>query len=240
MKSYLTGFFIIIAFIISGCAGGPKVEQGKAAIYGTVKTDSHKDLIAKAAKRRDVEYSIGGNVVYTKDMVNYDEIKEIYVCLLDPNFSGGNEHSLVANKSGFSLRSIAAAPGDILRVKNNTSHILNFFIADLEDGIQMFEPIEPGNEGSIIITLQGDIELSSEEDERLIVSILSRPGLISRKVSSGDSYSFEHLEPNTYGIIFWFWRLGYIEKKYVVEAGKNSRVNETLSVDRVIKNKDEL
>ena len=235
----ITYFFTSILIVLAGCAGGPQVVPGKSAVYGVVKTESHKDLIAKAAKNIDVEYSIGGKIVYNKDMVNYNNIGEIYVCLIDPNFTGGKEHSLVVRDSGFSLRSLALALGDKLRIKNETSRTQNFFMADLGDGFQMFPPIGPGKERSITVNLTGDIELGSEEDDRLIVSILSRAGLISRRIASGQSYAFESLEPNAYGIMFWFWRLGYIEKRFVAEAGKNSRMNQTLSVDRIILSKNE-
>lgn len=239
MKPVKLFFASILIVILAGCAGGPKAVPGKSAVYGVVKTESHKDLVAKAAKNIDVEYSMGGEIVYNKHMVNYNKIDEIYVCLIDPNFSGGNEHSLVASNSGFSLRSLALAPGDKLRIKNKTPRTQNFFIADLGDGFQMFPPIEPGKEGSITVNLKGEIELGSEEDDRLIVSILSRSGLISRRISSGQSYAFERLEPNAYGIIFWFWRLGYIEKRFVAEPGKNLRMNQALSVDRIILSKNE-
>lgn len=239
MNFLKTLFIFALISALVGCATGPEPVPGKAAIYGSVTADSHKALVSKAAKEKDTEYSIGGEIFYTKDMVDYKNLKEIYVCLIDPNFKGGNEHALFIRDSEPSLRSIAVAKGDKLRIKNETSRSQNFFIADSGEGFQAFPTIPPGKESSIAINMEGALELGSEEDENLIVSIFSRPGLISRRISSGQSYAFERLEPNHYDIIFWFWRLGYIKKRFIAEAGKNLRMDQVLSVDRIIQSRHE-
>ena len=73
--------FICILFFW-GCASTPGIVPGKGAIYGKVAANAHKLLRQKAAKSADAEYSIKGEVHYTKEMVNYPGLKEIYVCLI--------------------------------------------------------------------------------------------------------------------------------------------------------------
>ncbi len=224
--------------MLAGCASAPEIVPGKGAIYGIVSADSHKAIVKKAATSGDPDYrDEAGNVLYDKHMVNYHNLKELYVCLIDPQYPGGQEHVLVAGETGMSLRSLVIAEGDTLRIQNNTSHTQSFFISAIEEtkeGFQAFPPLSPGTEGTFTITLQGDLELSSEENARLITSILSRNGLVGRRHSSGSQYAFERLAPGTYDVLFWFWRLGYIQHTVQVKAGTNLRLDETLSVDKII------
>ncbi len=231
-------WYLVWVLFLTGCASAPEIVPGRGAIYGVVSADSHKAIVEKAASGVDTEYSTEeGTVLYTKEMVNYPNLKELYVCLIDGNHSGGKEHLLAVDDTGMSLRSLAIAKGDRLRIRNNTSQTLTFFVSDVEEtgeGFQAFPPLNPGTEGVFAITLEGDLELSSEEDERLIISILSRKGLIGLRRRSGDRYVFERLVPGTYDMLFWFWRLGHIQHRVEVKAKTNLRLNETLSVDRII------
>ena len=224
--------------MLAGCTGAPPIVPGKGAIYGTVSADSHKAIVEKAATRGDPDYrSEEGMVLYDKHMVNYHNLKELYVCLIDPHYPGGQEHVLVAGETGMSLRSLAIAAGDTLRIRNNTSHTQSFFISaieETEDGFQAFPPLSPGAEGVFTVTLEGDLELNSEEDEPLITAILSRKGLIGLRRPTGGRYAFERLTPGTYSVLFWFWRLGSIQHRVEVKANANSRLDETLSVDRIL------
>lgn len=228
---------LILIMFFCGCAGAPAVVPGKGAIYGTVAANAHKLLREKAAKNVDVEYSIGGEIAYTKEMVNYPALDELYVCLIGPGQKNSSEHVLSVSNAGMSPRSLVLAPGDKVRIRNNTSRTHTFFAAEASDdgGFQGFPPLKPGSEGSYTINLVGDLELTSEEDERITASVLSRRGLVGQRHSSGSPYSFEKLAPGNYTMLFWFWRLGYIQHQVNVQAGKNIELNETLSVDRLIK-----
>lgn len=228
--------------LLSGCAGPPEIVPGKGAIYGIVSANSHKAIVAKAATGEHPYLGTEDGVMfYDEHMVNYYDLEELYVCLIDPTYSGGREHVLVADATGMSLRSLVMAEGDRLRIRNHTSRTQSFFLSDLEktkEGIQIFSPLSPGAERVFSITLKGDLELSSEEDERLITSILSRKGLRGRRYSSGSLYAFERLAPGKYDVLFWFWRLGSIQHQVHVQAGRNIRLDETLSVDKIIPSGD--
>lgn len=223
--------------LLAGCVSAPDIIPGKGAVYGVVKATSHKDLVEKAAQSSDPIYSIGGKINYTPDMINYPELKELYVCLVDPEYQGGREHRLATAGEGMSLRSLAVAPGDTIRIKNQTSKVQNFYMVDRLEGIQIFPPMPPGKEAAITVRLEGILELESEDDENLVTTVLSKPGLIARRVGSGMRYTFEKLDPGTYGVIFWFWRLGAIHKQAVVEKEKNTRIDQVLSVGQFFQNK---
>ncbi|MDH3257683.1 MAG: hypothetical protein OEM27_08690 [Nitrospinota bacterium] len=223
--------------LLAGCMSAPKIVPGKGAVYGVVKAASHKDMVEKAAHSGDPIYSIGGKINYTQDMINYPELKELYVCLVDPKYQGGREHRLATTGEGMSLRSLAVALGDTIRIKNQTPKVQNFYMVDRLEGIQVFPPIPPGKEESIAVRLKGILELESEDDENLVTTVLSKPGLIPRRVGSGTRYSFEKLDPGTYSMIFWFWRLGAINKQVIVAKEKNTRIDQVLSVDQIIQNK---
>lgn len=231
-------WYLVSATIVTGCVTAPAIVPGKGAIYGIVSADSHKAIVEKAASGIDAEYSAeDGKIVYTKEMINYRNLEELYVCLIDPNYSGGKEHLLVMDESGMSLRSLALAKGDKLRVRNSTPRTQDVFVSaidDTEQGFQAFPPLRPGTESVFTITVEGDLEFRSEEDEHLVTSLLSRNGLIGRRQSSGSFYAFERLAPGTYDVLFWFWRLGYVQHRIDVRTGQNVRLDQTLSVDRVI------
>ncbi len=236
MRKCLLSFLAL--FILSACASGPAVVPGKGAVYGAISADSHKDIIAKAEKNADGLYLEKGEVVFTQQMINYHQLKELYVCLLDPSFSGGNDHLLIADNDNMSQRSLAIARGDKLWVQNNTSKTLTFYLAGQGDDIQVYSPIKPGERSVITVEQEGNLELGSDENEKLVTSLISRANLKSQKHSSGEQYSFENLEPGSYKIIFWFWRLGYIEKNIIIKAGENIELNQVLSVDKIMASKN--
>ena len=233
-------FLILIALV--SCSSMPEVIPGKGAVYGTITAESHKDVIAKAKGGGDIYggiYGDNGKVVFTEQMVNYEKLKELFVCVLDPSFSGGNDHLLIANNEKMSHRSMAIAKDDRLWVQNNSSRTLTFFIAGGDDEIQVYSPIKPGERSVIIVQQEGELELGSDENESLMTTLLSRRGLVGQQHSSGDKYSVENLNPGQYKILFWFWRLGFVEKTIFIKAGENIELNQILSVDRILQSKNE-
>lgn len=238
MKNLRILFVGIAITACMACAGGPAVVPGLGAVYGTVTAESHKALVEKAAKEETI-YSEQGTIVYSKDMVNYPQLQELYVGLIGSDVPSGGEHFIEVRDSAMSVMSLALARGDAIRLRNNTLQTQNFYIVDAQEGIQLFPTLKPGQEAAVQVNGEGLLELLSEENERLITLLLSRSGMGVRQVASGGSYAFERLNPGNYNLIFWFWRLGWIEKKISVEAGKNIRVNQVLSVDKVLMSTNE-
>jgi hypothetical protein len=230
--------FLILITLLS-CSSAPEITPGKGAVYGSITAESHKDIIAKASKDDGSVYGGNGRVVFTEQMVNYEKLKELFVCVLDPAFSGGNEHLLFASDEKMSQRSLAIAKGDRLWVQNNSSRTLTFFIAGRGDDIQVYSPTKPGERSAITIQQEGELELGSDENESLMTTLLSRRGLVGQQHSSGEKYSVENLNPGQYKILFWFWRLGFIEKTIIIKAGENIELNQILSVDKIMQSKNE-
>ncbi len=228
---------ILIHYIFTSCASLPEIVPGKGAVYGTITASSHKDIIAKATKKGDGRYANNGKVVFTDQMVNYQNLKEIFVCLLDPSFRGGNDQLLIAKDENMSHRSLAIAKGDKLWVQNDSSKTLTFFLAGKGDDIQVYEPIKSGERSEITVALEGDLELGSDENEALVTTLFSRDGLIGQQHSSGDTFTFENLNPGPYTILFWFWRLGFVEKSILIKGGENIELNQVLSVDKILESK---
>ena len=237
MRKFLLNFLTLI--FLSACATGPAIVPGKGAVYGTISASSHKDIIAKAAETGRDAYGDKGEVVFTKQMVNYHQLKELYVCLLNPSFTGGKDHLLIADIDKMSHRSLAIAKGDKLWIQNYSSKVLTFYLAGQGDEIQVYSPIKPGERSVITVEQEGNLELGSDENETLMTSLLSKPGLKSQKHSSGEKYSFENLEPGSYKLLFWFWRLGFIEKNITIRAGENIELNQVLSVDKIMASKND-
>lgn len=229
---------ILILVSLVSCSSGPEVIPGKGAVYGTITAESHKDVIAKASRSGGGFYD-DGKVVFSDLMVNYEKLKELFVCVLDPSFSGGNNHLLIANNENMSQRSLALAKGDRLTIQNNSSQTLTFFIAGGEDDIQVFSPAKPGKRSVITVQMEGELELGSDENESLTTILLSRRGLVGQQHSSGDNYSFENLSPGQYKILYWFWRLGFVEKTIYIKEGENIEINQILSVDKIMQSKNE-
>jgi len=237
MTNFLTTILIII--FLSACSSAPEIIPGKGALYGTVSAESHKDIIAKASEGDDGIYGNNGEVVFKKGMVNYHQLKELYVCLLNSSFEGGKDHLLIADNNRMSHRSLAIARGDRLWVQNNSSKTLTFFLAGQDDSIQVYSPVNPGERSVIEVKQEGSLELGSDENETLITTLFSRAGLISQMHSSGEKYLFKNLDPGQYKVLFWFWRLGFIEKNIIIKAGENIELNQILSVDKIMANKND-
>ena len=238
MTKFLTTILILI--FLSACSSAPEVVPGKGAIYGTISAESHKDIIAKASSKEDGGiYGNNGQVVFEKGMVNYHQLKELYVCLISSSSKGGKDHLLIADNDRMSHRSLAIARGDKLWVQNNSSKTLTFFLAGQDDSIQVYSPVKPGERSVIEVEQEGSLELGSDENEALITTLFSRAGLISQIHSSGEEYLFKGLDPVQYEILFWFWRLGFIEKNITIKAGENIKLNQILSVDKIMANKND-
>ncbi len=234
----MTKIIITILIFLSACSSAPEIVPGKGAIYGTISAESHKDVIAKASKDDGGIYS-SGEVVFKKGMVNYHQLKELYVCLINPSLKSGKDHLLIADNDKMSHRSLAISKGDRLWVQNNSSKTLTFFLAGQDDSIQVYSPVKSGERAVIVVEQEGILELGSDEDESLITTLFSREGLISQIHSSGDEYIFKNLDPGQYKILFWFWRLGFIEKNIIIKAGENIKLNQILSVDKIMANKND-
>ncbi len=229
---------VCLMFIFSACASipVPAIVPGKGSVFGTLTAQSHEKIIEKAkGGAKDHDYIGPGGIIFNKDMVNYRNLKELYACLIDSGYKGGKKISLTANESGFSPRSTALSPGDILSINNATSGSLTFFLADMGDAFQDLGKINSGETRSFTVKIQGSLELGTDENERLKGIIFSQNGLRSKMVASGESYSFEKLEPGSYEMIFWFWRLGKIDRQIQIKPGQNTVVNETLSVNTVMR-----
>ena len=230
---------LLLLIFLCSCSTAPKITPGKGAIFGTITANSHKDILAKAKKNESDIYTGAGGIIFTEQMINYPNLKDLFVCLIDPSWQGGIEHLLVVNNEGMSHRSLAIGKGDRLTIKNGSSKTLTFFLSGKEDDIQIFSPIKPGDRSSLIVELEGDLELGNDENETLQTILLSRRGLIGQQHSSGDQYVFENLHPGQYKILFWFWRLGLVEKNIYVKAGENIQLNQILSVDKILESKNE-
>ena len=237
MNKFLTTILILI--FLSACSSAPKIVPGKGAIYGKISAESHKDIIAKASKVDGSIYGNNGEVVFGKGMVNYRQLKELYVCLINPSLKNGKDHLLIAGNDRMSHRSLAIAKGDRLWVQNNSSKTLTFFLAGQDDSIQVYSPMKPGERSVIEVEQEGSLELGSDENEAFITTLFSRVGLTSQIHSSGEDYLFENLDPGQYKILFWFWRLGFIEKNIIIKAGENIKLNQVLSVDKIMANKND-
>jgi len=228
---------VFLIFIFSACASipVPPIVSGKGSVYGTLTAQSHSKIIEKAKGSKDHDYASDGGIIFNKDMVNYPNLKELYACLIDPAYKGGKKININVTTDGVSPRSLALSLGDIIAINNSTQRSLTFFLADMGDAFQDLGKVNPGQTKSFTIKIQGSLELGTDEDERIKTIVFSKDGLRSKRVASGQAYSFEKLEPGSYDMIFWFWRLGKIHKKIQINSGQNTIVHETLSVNTVMR-----
>ncbi len=232
--------FLLSVLIVSACADAPKVIKGKGGVYGMLSADSHP-LFNKKLENDPGSNSIYGEmkatgVKYQDNMVNYAKLDELYVGLVQTNLSP-QQHQLTATAEGMSRQSIALATGDTLQIHNTTHRSQNFFVAKssgTEEGIQTFPSLAAGATASYKIDLEGDLELLSEDNEALKTAIFSKKNMLTKRVSSGDSYQFDNLDPGSYQLIFWYWRLGEIKQTVQIQAEENIRVDKVLTVDSVI------
>jgi len=229
---------IVLSILLSGCAAGPEIAKGKGNIFGQVVARPHKEFIKKIADGRPVEYEVRGDnsIAFTSEMVNYDNLDEIYVGLIGPGRNGRAEHVLTIADNGVSRRSIMVARGDVLKVRNNSAGALTFYLIDsATDDVIEFPAIESRQTRNLVVDLEGLLELGADEDDALTVSILSARNLVSQQVQSGGIYAFTGLDPGTYDLLFWFWRLGKLEHRLEVQSDTNHQIDETLSVDRIVR-----
>lgn len=228
-----------VVLMLSACIDGPKVINGKGGVYGTLSADSHPSFNKK------LENNAGSNSIYAEmksagvkyqdDMVDYAKLDELYAGLVQTNLPP-QQHQLAATAEGMSRKSIALATGDTLQLQNNTHRSQNFFVAESSGagGIQTFPSLAAGATASYKIDLEGDLELLSEDNEALKTAIFSKKNMLTQRVSSGGSYQFDNLDPGSYQLIFWYWRLGKIKQTVQIHAEENIRVDKILTVDSVI------
>jgi len=235
MKTIL---LLVLGTMLCGCATSPEIVKGKGNIFGQVDARPHKEFLAKAQSGVHEDYMIPGadKIAYTREMVNYDALDEIYVGLIHPVHKGSVGHDLTITDDHPSLRSLLVGQGDVLKVRNNSARTLSFYLIDpASDNIQEYPVLRPGQTAELPVNLEGSLELGADEYDALIVNILSVKNLVSRRVSSGGLYEFIGLDPGKYEVLFWFWRLGKIERRVEVQSDTNYRIDETLSVDRIIR-----
>jgi hypothetical protein len=237
MKNINLIFLLLV--VLYSCSSAPEIVPGKGAVYGTITANSHKDILAKASKKKEGAYGGLGGIIFTEQMVNYPELKELFVCLVDTSLQGGKDHLITVSNQKLSHRSLAIGKGDRLTIQNDSTETLTFYLAGKDEDIQMYSPIKSGESASLIVESEGDLELGSDENESLQATLLSRRGLVGQQHSSGDNYIFKNLQPGQYKILFWFWRLGLIEKNIVIKAGENIELNQILSVDKILDSKNE-
>lgn len=239
-----------VAVLAGGCAA-PKQQrlaEGTGAVVGEIKARPHKDYLKKAKdKAQDSglnegnadsygSFSSSGKIVYNETMVNYGRI-EVYAILLNPAAEPGNRHEVKAKKDGgLHPEALAVAKDDIIHIKNESTQPLTFFLADINGGdIQDVPELAPGDSADMTVELVGDLELATDEDERLSVAVLSREGLQSRRIQSGSSYKFLDVPPGEYDLLFWYWRLGSLNQKVTIVEGQRTQVDGVLSVDTIVR-----
>jgi len=235
MKNML---ILVLVVLLSGCSTGPDIVKGKGNIFGQVDARPHKEFIKKMVDGRPVEYKVRGDnsIAFTSEMINYDKLDEIYVGLIDPNRSGRAAHVLTIADTGLSRRSVMVAKGDVLNVRNNSTRTLTFYLINpATDDIEEFRAVPPGQPADLTVNMEGFLELGADEDDALTVNILSVRNLVSQQVQSGGIYAFTGLDPGPYDVLFWFWRLGKLEHRVEVQSDTNHRIDETLSVDRIVR-----
>ena len=231
----------------SAAPKAPRLAEGMGSVYGDVTARPHKDYLKKAKEQArdttpsssdDGKYatSADGSIVYNDTMVNYERI-DIYAILLNPAAKPGRVHEVEAeNDGGLAPPALAVAKGDVIRIENGTSKPLTFFLADINgDAIQDLPELAPGATADMTVELVGDLELTTDEDERLSVAVLSREGLQSQRIQSGSSYDFFDMPPGEYDLLFWFWRLGSLSQRVTIVAGEHTRVDGVLSVDTIVR-----
>lgn len=231
---------LLSVLIVSACADAPKVIKGKGGIYGRVSADSHPafNLKRENDSGADSIYSEmkSTGIKYQDDMVNYAKLDELYVGLIQANLPP-QQYQLTATDEGMSRKSVALAVGDTLQIRNNTRQSQNFFVAETSTtgrSIQTFPSLAAGAVASYKVDLEGDLELLSEDNEALKTVILSKKNMLTQRVSSGDNFQFDNLDPGSYQLIFWYWRLGKIQQTVQVRAEENIQVDKVLTVDSVI------
>ncbi len=237
----MKNLWLLTILLLSACVNNaPNIIKGKGGVYGQLSADSHPQFNRKLENNRTTDSMYGelnaSGVKYQDNMVNYLQLDELYVGLIQPKWVP-QHHQLIASTEGMLPRSIALAVGDTIELRNNTRQSLNFFVAEASTTgrVQTFPGLAAGATANLVVELEGDLELLSEENDNLKVAIFSQKNMLTRRVSSGDFYQFDNLDPGSYRLIFWFWRLGKIQQTIQIRADENLRVDKTLTVDSVIK-----
>lgn len=228
----ILSFIFVSVFLASCAAQSPAITKGKGVVYGTLKAQSHSQFLEKVSKENSDHFYEDLDLDDT--MINYPKLKGLYAGIINPSYNGGKTYKVVAQKNGIFPRSIALSPGDKLSIRNSTGAVLSFFLADSNETFQDLSKISAGETKSFIVQVQGNLELNTDENENLKVFILSEKGLMAQKLTSGESYAFENLEPGNYKMVFWFWRLGKVVRQIQIESGQKTMLNELLSVNSVI------
>jgi hypothetical protein len=235
-------FFTILAFaILAGPFAVTVAAEDTGTIYGHVKTKGHKEVLAKwlslsIEKDEPAAESYGNSGGLPEGAIDYSNLSGIYVILTDTGYKGGRYHEVRVDSDGFWPAALAVAVGDKIRVENKTSNDITVYLAgDGDDDIQEFPVIEEGRSETIVVKLTGDLELGVDELEDEIMSVASGAGWRTKRLSSGDDYEFEDLKAGPYDVVFWFWRLGSIVRQVTLNPGQRLKVDEILSVDRIIK-----
>lgn len=231
---------LLSVLIVAACAGAPNLIKGKGGVYGRLSADSHPAFNKKSANESGFGSIYGEEKTtgaqYQADRVDYAKLDDLYVGLIQANLPP-RQHALTATAEGMSQKAIALATGDSLLLHNNTDRSQHFFVAETSsaDGrIQAFPSLAAGATASYRIDLAGDLALLSEDNEGLKTVLFSRKNMLTKRLSSGDSYQFDNLDPGSYQLIFWYWRLGKIQQTIQVQAEENVRIDKTLTVDSVI------
>ncbi|HER26654.1 MAG TPA: hypothetical protein ENI69_06055, partial [Rhodospirillales bacterium] len=197
---------VFAVLLLAACAGPPRVtpSAGKGAIVGIVTARPHAELIEKFNNQdNDVADGYGstaeGEMVFSKSMVNYPQIDDIYVGLTGNRPVAPATHDLVATEGGLSPQGIALALGDTVHIRNATSQSLTFFVTNEEtDEFDEIDPIAPGQSGDLTITMEGTLDLGVDERDDLKAALLSKAGMATKRLKSGAGYAFNNLEPGTY------------------------------------------
>jgi len=232
----------ILAFVmLNGSFAVPVVAQDTGTIYGRVSTKGHKEVLAKWLSQsiendEPAAESYGSKNGLPDGAIDYSNLSGIFVILTDTGYKGGRFHEARVDSDGFWPAALAVSVGDKIRVENKTSNDITVYLAgDGDDDIQEFPVIEEGRSETIVVKLTGDLELGVDELDDEIMSVASGAGWRTKRLSSGDDYEFEDLKAGPYDVVFWFWRLGSIVRKVTLNSGQRLKVDEILSVDRIVK-----
>ena len=220
------------------------LEAGKAGVYGEL-TAEENSVVKEKRQQSNVSSSPydsptqTSETVSSDELVNYANLDDLYVGLVVPTLAT-QQHIVNVSAQGISPRALAVAVGDSLQVFNDTAATQSLFLTQTinsGEGIQTFPSLAAGSSATYSVQLAGDLELLAENDGNLKARLLSKKNMQVKRLSSGDSYQFENLQPGEYNLIFWHWRLGKIEQKITLNSGDNLRVDKTLSVDSIMRSR---
>ncbi len=231
---------VFVALVIAGMSASQSFAAEDGAIYGTVKAMGHKDVLAKwsaqTTEKSNDSLGYGDASNLPAGAIDYSNLSGIYAILDDPNYKGGRFHEVRIEPDGSWPSALAVAVGDKLHVNNETENDITVYLAgDGDDDIQELPVIEAGRSETLVVELSGQLELGVDEIESVSVPVVSGRGWRTQRLSSGDDYEFDDIKPGDYSLVFWFWRLGSITQKVTVGAGKRIKMDQILSVDRIVK-----